>query len=597
MLPPPPVVAPSPPTSTDDLLRQLIESHNTATKTLIAHQDENDIVVRNHGASIRNLEHQIWQVVKLLTSERQLGMLPSNTVPNPKEEVNMISSTFVATRSDEDLGPMLPPPTPVCEIGPETLMEKTHDSCSQSTMHVPPPVHPHVSLTDSEPHVAILKRHLVDSNENPIRVPYPNLMIPKESREISKLLVQLKNVKIDLSLLDACVSIPKSAKAIKDLLSKKEKLKELSNVPINAKCSASLLNKLPKKLGDPGKFTIPCHLRESEVSNALTDLGACINLMSYSLYKRLGFNDLKPTKMTLMLADQSLKSPMGIAANMVMRVGKFHFPVDFVVVDVKQDHYVPFILGRPFLNTATAVVDVFDKTLTLRVDDKKEVFNVDKSFLTFTEEDIDTIQEVYSINPSEGSSGDYVVEITPHESLTSQTPMIHPFLFKNLDSSKPIEMKCVELNEMEIFEEFANNFLDDTPLVKSLSFSHDNSSPLIPLGEGTQMLHENPTVVQQVPLHDHPPFINLFQTNEHHEGPIGLVPPSDHLHIFSSHYIDPFYGSNEHIGSRHLFEHPTDGSHLYQMSYASTHSPVPTMSYPTYGPSPTSAGCATVGYK
>ena len=146
--------------------------------------------------------------------------------------------------------------------------------------------------------------------------------------------------------------MPRYAKFLKDLLSNKKKLKEISTAPIGAGCSAILLNKLPKKLKDPGSFTIPCLIGDMPEERALADLGASINLMPYSMFKQLGLGEPKPTRMSLQLADRSIKFPKGIIEDVLVKVENFIFPVDFMILDMSADVEVPLILGRPFLATA-----------------------------------------------------------------------------------------------------------------------------------------------------------------------------------------------------------------------------------------------------
>ncbi|GJR73610.1 DNA-directed DNA polymerase [Tanacetum coccineum] len=155
--------------------------------------------------------------------------------------------------------------------------------------------------------------------------------------------------------------MPKYAKMLKDLLTNKEKLLELANTPLNENCSAVLLRKLPEKLGDPGKFLIPCDFSELEECMALADLGVSINLMPLYVWKMLMLPELVPTCMTLELANRSVAYPAGIAEDVFVQVGKFTFPADFIVVDYNVDLRVPLILRRPFLRTARALVDVHEK--------------------------------------------------------------------------------------------------------------------------------------------------------------------------------------------------------------------------------------------
>nr|GFA40613.1 reverse transcriptase domain-containing protein [Tanacetum cinerariifolium] len=153
---------------------------------------------------------------------------------------------------------------------------------------------------------------------------------------------------------DALLLMPKFASTIKSLLTNKDKLFELAKVPLNENCSAMLLKKLPEKLGDPDKFLIPCDFPRIEVCHALVDLGASINLMPLSIWKTLSLPELTPTRITLELADRSIT----------------HF---------EADPRVPLILGRSFLRTDRALIDVYGEEITLRVNDESVTFNLNQS--------------------------------------------------------------------------------------------------------------------------------------------------------------------------------------------------------------------------
>ncbi|GJQ99385.1 reverse transcriptase domain-containing protein [Tanacetum coccineum] len=136
-------------------------------------------------------------------------------------------------------------------------------------------------------------------------------------------------------------------------------------------------NKVPPKLGEPGSFLIPCNFSKAFSCNALAYLGASINLMPYSLYAKLSLKTLKPTKMSVRLADRSFQHPIGIVENMLVKVGKFTFPVDFVILKMEEDSKVPLILGRPFLHTTDAVIRVKQKQLNLGVRTEQMTFHID----------------------------------------------------------------------------------------------------------------------------------------------------------------------------------------------------------------------------
>ncbi|GKE09631.1 reverse transcriptase domain-containing protein [Tanacetum coccineum] len=166
---------------------------------------------------------------------------------------------------------------------------------------------------------------------------------------------------------------------VKRFIMEQRKLEEISITTVNAECSAIILNIFPEKLEDPGKFLIPCALQELDRTNALADSGASINLLPHSIYKQLGLGALKPTRMTLELANRTVTHPMGIAEDVVVRVDGFTFLADFVVVNFEPDPRVPIILGRHFLRTAKALIDLYEEKLTLRVGNDELVFYADKS--------------------------------------------------------------------------------------------------------------------------------------------------------------------------------------------------------------------------
>ncbi|GJZ76030.1 reverse transcriptase domain-containing protein [Tanacetum coccineum] len=226
-----------------------------------------------------------------------LGTLPSNTIPNPKVERETEETT-----------------------------DKEQTNFQGSTTHIPPLVIP---TPIPEPDV-------------PKTLPKPNISYPS------------RHLRFDISFVDALLLMPRFAPTIKNLLMNKEKLLELAKIPLNENCSAMLLKKLPENLRDPGKFLIPCDFLGMDVCHALADLGTSINLMPLSIWKNLSLPELTPTRMTLELADRSITHPKGLAEDVYVKVGKFHFPTDFVVVDFEADPRVPLILGRSFLRTSRA---------------------------------------------------------------------------------------------------------------------------------------------------------------------------------------------------------------------------------------------------
>nr|GEW18054.1 ribonuclease H-like domain-containing protein [Tanacetum cinerariifolium] len=248
------------------------------------------------------------------------GHLPSNTIANPKGELKAIT-----TRSGIVLDGHFVPIPPLF-INPE------EDERIEET------------LTDQ------------DLAEYTIKVPPPLLHI-------------------NITLADALILIPKYHKMLKVLISNKEKLLELANTPLDENCSAVTLKKLPEKLGDPGKFLIPCGFSELKCK-ALADLDASINLMPLSVWKNLGLPELISTQITLELANRAICTLAEIARDVFVSVGKFTFLTDFIIVDYESDPRVPFILGIPFLPTARALIDIHREKMILRNSDERLTLNI-----------------------------------------------------------------------------------------------------------------------------------------------------------------------------------------------------------------------------
>nr|GFC43300.1 reverse transcriptase domain-containing protein [Tanacetum cinerariifolium] len=187
------------------------------------------------------------------------------------------------------------------------------------------------------------------------------------------------NQKPSIPFVDALILMPKFGPTIKTLLTNKYKLFELARTPLNEHCSAVLLKKLPEKLGDPRKFLIPCDFPGMDDCLALADLDASINLMPISVWNKLSLPKLTPTLMTLELTDQSISRPISVSKDVFVKVGKFHFSADFVVINFDADPQVPLILRRSFLKTGRALIDVYAGKLILRVNNEAVTFNLDQT--------------------------------------------------------------------------------------------------------------------------------------------------------------------------------------------------------------------------
>ncbi|GKE40760.1 DNA-directed DNA polymerase [Tanacetum coccineum] len=203
---------------------------------------------------------------------------------------------------------------------------------------------------------------------------------------------------------------------------------------MNERCSAVLLNKLPSKEKDPGSFTIPCDIGQLHIDNELADLGTSISLMPYTMYKKLGLGEPNATRMSLELTDRSIQYPRGIIENVLIKVDKFVLSIDFVILYMPDDSRVPIILGRSFLATARAMIEVFNKKITLRVEDDEVIFNVDQSIKKPTTKD----DECYGIDDLDETINEEAQELLANEEPDS---FLSRGLEKSIDQS---DLECCE---------------------------------------------------------------------------------------------------------------------------------------------------------
>nr|GEY49933.1 hypothetical protein [Tanacetum cinerariifolium] len=292
----------------------------------------------------KNLQIQIANLTDILSkfvnsntaSSSGSGTLPSNTITNPKEELKGIT-----TRSG------------VAYQGP--------------TIPIHPNKEPSASMPNLKPYIPYPSRR-----DNERRCDQAN-------EQIKKFYEIFKDMSFEISFTDALILMPKFASTLKALIVNKKKLNEMARTPMNEHCSAVILNKLPKKIKDPGKFLLPCEFPGMDECLALADLGASINIMPFFVWEGLLLPELTPTCMTLELADRSISKPIGIAKDVSFKVGVFHFPADFVVVDFEPNHRVLLILGRCFLKTGRALIDVHKGELTLCIKNEAITYNLDQT--------------------------------------------------------------------------------------------------------------------------------------------------------------------------------------------------------------------------
>ncbi|XP_070057867.1 uncharacterized protein [Nicotiana tomentosiformis] len=185
----------------------------------------------------------------------------------------------------------------------------------------------------------------------------------------------LKQIHVNIPLIDALREMPGYAKMIKDLISRKFDFQDLSTVTLTQTCSAVMTRPIAEKLSYPGSFTIPCTIGSYAFAKALCDLGASINLIPLAIYKRLGIGRARLTSMLLQLADRTVKRSSGILDDVLVQAGKFVFKADFVILDNRVDQEIPIIFGRPFLATGRALIDCEIGELKMRLNDEDITFN------------------------------------------------------------------------------------------------------------------------------------------------------------------------------------------------------------------------------
>nr|GEU36331.1 reverse transcriptase domain-containing protein [Tanacetum cinerariifolium] len=338
-----------------------------------------------------------------------LGTLSSNTIPSPKGEMKAIT-----TRSGVAYeGPSIPTPKKVVERETKETTDKEQTNFQGSTAHIQPSV-------------------------------------------------------IPISFADALLLMPNFASTIKSLLANKDKLFELAKIPLN--CLVMLLKKLPEKLGDPGKFLIPCDFPRMDVCHALADLGASISLMPLSIWKKLSLPELTPTQMTHELADRSITRPKGVTKDVFVKVGKVHFPTNFVVVDFEADPRVPLILGRSFLRTGRALIDVYGEEITLQVNDEVVTFNLNQTTRYSSTYDDMSVNRIDIIDIAREEYAQEMLEIKAYLKDESISPEIDHAdcdpegdicLIEKMLNDDPFQLPSIDLKQGEVVK--AKSLIEEPP--------------------------------------------------------------------------------------------------------------------------------------
>ncbi|XP_057996489.1 uncharacterized protein LOC110663532 [Hevea brasiliensis] len=323
---------------------------------LAAQQQQNEIIkqlasrmdlLATHN---KMLENQIAQQAS--SSSKIAGKLPSQPEMIPREYCKAVT-----LRSGK-----------ILEHSEEESTKRTFDKCENQTEEKKE------EAKENQEEEARKKKKLPEPYQSPL--PFPQrFQKAKLDKQFEKFLEVLQKLYINIPFTEALSQMPSYAKFLKDILSKKRRLEDYETVALTEECSAILQNKLPPKLKDPGSFSIPCFIGNMNIDKTLCDLRASVSLLPLSIYKKLDVGELKPTIISLQLADRSVKYLVGILENIPIKVGKFFIPFDFIILEMEEDVHIPIILGRPFLATAEAVIDFKNGQLTLNVGDEEVEFN------------------------------------------------------------------------------------------------------------------------------------------------------------------------------------------------------------------------------
>ncbi|XP_028798641.1 uncharacterized protein LOC114754069 [Neltuma alba] len=336
-----------------------------------------------HSQEIQNLQTQIGQLSNAFSNMQSQGSgkLPSQVVVNPnvgtQQNPNIGGINAISLRSGNS----------ITSADPVT----THASTNKEAIikDSPPASTSHNKSTLSIPHVALQEEQEKDGEGKKVSeqvLPFPTGVIKAERRkkeaEMFKEVYDIfKKVVINVPLVDLVAQVPKYAKFLKELCTTKRRLKHDGKVDLGAVVSSLYQMPMPVKCKDPGSFLIPCTIGNIEFSDALVDLGAAINVMPKSVFAQLQGVDLKPTNLIASLADRHCVVPEGVLEDVLVKVKDLIFPVDFYVLDMddarfRQKGHLSLILGRPFLKTARAMIDVHAGTLTMEFAGKIIRFDV-----------------------------------------------------------------------------------------------------------------------------------------------------------------------------------------------------------------------------
>nr|GEZ01049.1 reverse transcriptase domain-containing protein [Tanacetum cinerariifolium] len=392
-------------------------------------------VVSKPDDRINKLADQISNLVEIVNKQ---GIAPAKAVEKTCVTCEGPHAYYDCIATDRPSISTESPLEKVDEQNTEEILDKEHSNISGSTAQIQPPVVP----------ISISKPDVPRTQTKPT-IPYPSRLNDQKLREkatnqMEKFFQIFHDLHFDISFADALLLMPKFASTIKNLLANKDNFLKM-NV---------------------------CH--------ALADLGASINLIPLSIWKKISLPELTPTRITLELADRSITRPKGVTEDVFVKVWKFHFPTDFVVVDFEADTRVPLILERSFLRTGRALIDVYGEEITLRVNDESVTFNLDQ------------VVKYYDNSVSRVN----VINIASEEVVQDNSKSSNPTLVSESDFCEDPIVKTSPFRESDFFSEEIKNFLkDDSIPIENFVFDPKGDILLI-----EKLLNEDPCQLPPINL-------------------------------------------------------------------------------------------------
>ncbi|KAL9360500.1 hypothetical protein Peur_048623 [Populus x canadensis] len=353
--------------SLEDTLQQFMQTQGGINNQAYKFQDQTN-------RTLDDIRSQLTKLTQSLSIQEK-GKIPAQPMPNPRGQVHMSESSSSEPSNHEQV-------QAITTLRSGKIVNK--------------------AIGFEIPRGIVEEKSKESEEEIKTQVTNERLRKPKHDLMNSEIYELFKQVKVNIPLLDAIKQVPSYAKFLKDLCTVKKRLNVKERAFLTEHASAIIQFKTPPKYKDPGCPTISCIIGNHKIDQALLDLGASVNLIPYTVYEQLGLGEIKPTRITLQLADRSIKIPRGIVEDVLVQVDKFYFPVDFVVLDTApiqgSNAPIPVILGRPFLATSNALINCRNGVMKLSFGNmtvEMNIFNVSKQIGEHEDiREVDLIQTV-----------------------------------------------------------------------------------------------------------------------------------------------------------------------------------------------------------